>query len=291
MHYLGNIIRPPSEANSIILQVTVGCSHNRCTFCGAYHDPEQKFHIKDERIIAEDIAFAARYCRQQKTVFLADGDALIIPQKRLLDLCQKIRAEVPWVRRISLYANCRDILKRSAQELAVLHQAGIGRIYMGLESGHELTLKAIKKGSTSIEMIEAGQRVREAGIFLSVTCLLGIGGKQYSRQHAEDTAAVLNEMQPSQIAVLTLMLLENTELGQAVAAGSFELPDQAELFQELHTLLAGLDDFRCQFQANHASNYFALDGRLPKDRETFLAIIDQALSGAVALKPEGLRGL
>ena len=117
MHYQGNIIRPPSEANAIILQVTVGCSHNRCTFCGAYRAPEQKFHIKDDRIIDEDIAFAAQYCRRQKTVFLADGDALIIPQKRLLHLCQKIRAELPWVRRISLYANCRDILKRTTQEL------------------------------------------------------------------------------------------------------------------------------------------------------------------------------
>ncbi|XCN72124.1 MAG: radical SAM protein [Candidatus Electrothrix aestuarii] len=291
MHYQGNIIRPPSEANSIILQVTVGCSHNRCTFCGAYRDPEQKFHIKDDHIIAEDIAFAARYCRRQKTVFLADGDALIIPHKKLLTLCQKIRAELPWVRRISLYANCRDILKRSAQELAELKQAGVGRIYMGLESGHELTLAAVKKGSTAEEMMEAGQRVREAGVFLSVTCLLGIAGRQYSQQHAEDTAAVLNQMQPSQIAVLTLMLLENTELGQAAINGSFQLPDQEGLFRELRTLLAGLDDFRCQFQANHASNYFTLDGRLPKDRETFLAIIDQALSGTVSLKPEGLRGL
>lgn len=291
MHYQGNIIRPPGEANSIILQVTVGCSHNRCTFCGAYRAPEQRFHIKDERIIDEDIAFAAQYCRRQKTVFLADGDALIIPQKRLLNLCQKIRTELPWVRRISFYANCRDILKCSVQELAALKQAGAGRIYMGLESGHELTLKAIKKGAAAGEMIEAGRRVRDAGIFLSVTCLLGIGGRRYSQQHAEDTATVLGKMQPSQIAVLTLMLLENTELGQAAAAGSFQLPDQAGLFRELRILLAGLDDFRCQFQANHASNYFALDGRLPKDRETFLAIIDQALSGAVALKPEGLRGL
>ncbi|RWX49989.1 Radical SAM superfamily enzyme YgiQ, UPF0313 family [Candidatus Electrothrix marina] len=291
MHYQGNIIRPPSEANAIILQVTVGCSHNRCTFCGAYRAPEQKFHIKDNRIIAEDIAFAAKYCGRQKTVFLADGDALIIPQKRLLRLCQKIRAELPWVRRISLYANSRDILKRSTQELSELKQAGVGRIYMGLESGQDLTLKAICKGATANEMIEAGRRVREAGIFLSVTCLLGIGGTQFSRQHAEDTATVLNKMRPSQIAVLTLMLLENTELGQAAVAGSFQLPDQVGLFRELRTLLAGLEDLRCQFQANHASNYFTLDGRLPKDRDAFLATIDQVLSGTVALKPEGLRGL
>ena len=269
----------------------MGCSHNSCTFCGAYRASEQRFRIKDDRIIDEDIAFAATYCRRQKTVFLADGDALIIPQNRLLNLCQRIRTELPWVRRISLYANCRDILKRSVQEQAALKQAGVGRIYMGLESGHDLTLTAIKKGATAAEMIEAGQRVREAGIFLSVTCLLGIGGTEDSRQHAEDTAAVLNKMQPSQIAVLTLMLLENTELGQAAASGSFHLPDQEGLFRELRSMITGLEDFRCQFQANHASNYFTLDGRLPRDRNAFLAIIDRALSGTVALKPEGLRGL
>ena len=214
-----------------------------------------------------------------------------MPQKKLLRLCQQIRTELPWVRRISFYANCRNILKRTAQELAELKQVGVGRMYMGLESGCEQVLKAIRKGATAGEMIEAGQRVRQAGIFLSVTCLLGIGGRQYSRQHAKDTATVLSAMRPRQIAVLTLMLLDNTELGQAAATGSFRLPDQPGLFRELRTLLADLENFRCQFQANHASNYFTLDGRLPRDREAFLGIIDQALSGAVALKPESLRGL
>jgi radical SAM superfamily enzyme YgiQ (UPF0313 family) len=183
LHYQGNIIRPPSEADSIILQVTVGCSHNRCTFCGAYRDPEQKFHIKDERIIDEDIAFAAQYCRRQQTVFLADGDALIIPQQRLLNLLARLRDSVPWVRRVSLYASCRTLLNRSSDELAALKAAGLSRIYMGLESGHEETLAAIRKGATASEMIAAGRRVREAGIFLSVTCLLGIAGAQYSQDH------------------------------------------------------------------------------------------------------------
>ncbi|WP_446010577.1 radical SAM protein [Candidatus Electrothrix sp.] len=291
MHYQGNIIRPPSEANSIILQVTVGCAHNRCTFCGAYRAPDQKFYIKEDRIIAEDIAFAAQYCRRQKTLFLADGDALIIPQRRLLALCHQIQTELPWVRRIGLYANCRDILKRSVLEFTELKKAGVGRIYMGLESGHDPILQAIRKGSTADEMIAAGRRVREAGIFLSITCLLGIGGRELSQQHSEDTAEVLSKIRPSQIAVLTLMLLENTELGKAAAEKDFHLPDQVGLFRELRILLADLEDFRCQFQANHASNYFTLDGRLPKDRDAFLARIDQALTGAVFLKPERLRSL
>jgi len=289
VHYEGNLIRPPSEANSIILQVTTGCSHNRCTFCGAYRD--QKFRIKDDKIINEDIEFAVRYCRKQKTVFLADGDALVIPQMQLLQLFTRIRDKLPWIRRISLYANCRNILNRSPQELAELKKAGLGRIYMGLESGHDKTLTAIQKGATAAEMILAGRRVKDAAIFLSVTCLLGIGGIRYSLQHAAETAAVLNQMQPRQIAVLTLMLLENTELGQAEAAGRFQLPDKLGLFQELRTLIAGLNVARCQLQANHASNYFTLDGRLPRDKETFLATIDQAIAGSLALKPETLRGL
>ncbi len=289
MHYEGHIIRPPSEANAIILQVTTGCSHNRCTFCGAYR--EQKFRIKNDAVVDSDLDFAANYCIKQKTVFLADGDALVIPQKRLLHLFTRINEKLPWVRRISLYANCRDILNRSPEEFAELKTAGLGRIYMGLESGHDKTLAAIKKGATSAEMILAGRRVKEAGIFLSVTCLLGIAGIRYSLQHAADTAAVLNEMQPSQIAVLTLMLLDNTELGQRAAAGSFQLPDKLGLFQELRSLIAGLEVPKCQFQANHASNYFTLDGRLPRDKKSFLATIDEAIAGTLDLKPETFRGL
>ena len=289
MHYEGNIIRPPSEANAIILQVTTGCSHNRCTFCGAYR--EQKFCIKDDDIVDSDLDFAARYCKRQKTVFLADGDALVIPQKRLLHLFSRIKEKLDWVRRISLYANCRDILRRSPEELTELKKAGLGRIYMGLESGHDKTLAAINKGATAAEMILAGRRVKETGIFLSVTCLLGIGGIRYSLQHAADTAAVLNKIEPSQIAVLTLMLLKNSELGQAAATGSFQLPDKLGLFQELRALTGGLDVARSQFQANHASNYFTLDGRLPRDKDKFLATIDQAITGALDLKPEALRGL
>ena len=291
MHYQGNIIRPPSEANAIILQVTVGCSHNSCTFCGAYRDPEQQFRLKDQAIIEEDIAFAGQYCRQQKTVFLADGDALVIPQQRLLALLGRIREQLPWVRRINLYANCRNILNRTAAELTALKTAGLGRIYMGLETGHDRTLAAIKKGATAAEMVTAGRRVREAGIFLSVTCLLGIGGIRYSLDHAAETAAVLNRMEPSQIAVLTLMLLPNTELGQAALAGKFQMPDQLGLFQELRTLIYGLTVKRSQFQANHASNYFNLDGRLPRDKEQFLETIDQAIAGSLDLKPELLRRL
>ncbi|MDW7771877.1 MAG: radical SAM protein [Desulfobulbaceae bacterium] len=288
MDYEGNIIRPPSEANSIILQATVGCSHNACTFCGAYRD--KKFRIKEDAVIRQDLEFAARYCGRQKTLFLADGNALAIPHPAMMQLLSRIREMLPQVRRISTYANCQDILRRSPRELKLLKSLGLQRIYMGLESGHRLILERIGKGAAPGDMVEAGRRVREAGIFLSATVLLGIGGREYSQAHARETAKVLNRMQPSQIAVLTLMLLENTPLGRQCGRGKFQLPDREALFTELRDLLAGLET-RAQFQANHASNYFVLDGRLPRDREKFITLADRAIQGEIALKPEQYRAL
>ncbi|HHL33489.1 MAG TPA: radical SAM protein [Desulfobulbaceae bacterium] len=291
MHYEGTVIRPPSEANSIILQVSIGCSHNRCTFCGAYQD--KQFRLRNVDDINRDIAFAGQYCRRQKTLFLADGNVLALPHRFLVDLFNKIRHKLPWVRRISMYGGCRDILNRSVDQLTELKKLGLGRLYMGLESGHDPTLVAVKKGATAEEMVAAGRRVRAAAIFLSVTCLLGLAGDRQatSLAHAKDTADVLNRIQPSQIAILTLMLLDNTELGQKAQRGEFSLPDKQQLFIELRTLIAGLSDFRTLVQANHSSNYFQLDGRLPRDKEKFLFIIDQALSGAIGIKPEYLRAL
>jgi radical SAM superfamily enzyme YgiQ (UPF0313 family) len=289
MHYEGDIIRPPSEAFSIILQATVGCSHNRCTFCGAYRD--RSFRLKEESTVETDLDFAAKYCRRQKTLFLADGDALAIPQPQLVSLLQRIRDKLPWVRRISLYANARDILRRTPSEMAELRKLGLSRLYMGLESGHDPTLRAIGKGSNSREMIAAGRSVREAGMFLSVTVLLGIAGRNDSQAHAHATAEVLNLMQPNQVAALTLMVLENTPLARAARRGKFELPPLRELLLELRTLLAGLHLDRTQFQANHASNYLELDGRLARDKIRLLGEVEQALAGTIKLKPEFIRAL
>lgn len=289
MNYEGDIIRPPSEAFSIILQATVGCSHNRCTFCGAYRD--RAFRLKEEETVEADLAFAAEYCRRQKTLFLADGNALAMPQAKLVNLLQRIRSILPWVRRVSLYANARDILRRTPDELRQCKDLGLSRLYMGLETGHDPTLRAIAKGSDSREMIAAGRRVREAGIFLSVTVLLGIAGNRDSQAHAQATAEVLNQMRPNQVAALTLMFLANTPLVLAFREGSFELPDQRALLLELRTLLAHLTLERAQFQANHASNYFELDGRLSRDRIEMIDQIDKALAGAVTLKPEYRRAL
>ena len=289
MEYQGDIIRPPSEAFSIILQVTTGCSHNRCTFCGAYRD--KSFQIKPAERVEQDLNFAATWCKRQSTLFLADGDALALPDAELTALLMQIRKKLPWIRRVSSYASCQNIEAKSDEQLVAYRHLGLSRLYLGLESGHDPTLKAIGKGVASEAMITAGQRVRAAGIFVSVTCLLGIAGVLLSLEHAEATAAVLNRMQPHQIAVLTLMLLPNTPLYQLMLANRFTLPDQVQLFRELRCLLAGLGPHRTQFHANHASNYFSLDGRLPKDQERMLATIDQALAGALPLKPEPFRAL
>ena len=192
MHYEGNIIRPPSEAGSILLQVTVGCSRNKCTFCGTYRG--ERFRIKPDSIIMEDIEFAARYCGRQRRVFLCDGDALIIPQKRLLKILQAIQERLPWVTRVGVYANVKSLKMKTLEELKTLKTLGLGIAYMGLESGDDLTLQKINKGATAKDMIAMGQKARAAGIKLSITVLLGIAGRDRSRIHAASTS--LHAMTP-----------------------------------------------------------------------------------------------
>lgn len=290
MHYEGaHIIRPPSEADSIILQVTVGCSHNRCTFCGTYK--EERFRIKDEGIVEMDLAFAARYCRRQKRIFLADGDVLALSQRRLVALLTRIRQLLPWVNRVGLYGNARAIRGKSAAELDALKALGLNRVYMGLESGSDQVLSAIDKGADSGQMIQAAQRVKEAGLFLSVTALLGIGGTTHSEEHARETGRILSAMQPNQIGILTLMLLENTPLYLLEKEGIFKIPDQYGLLRELRIMVEHLDLDKGQLQSNHASNYLAINARMPRDKAKVLADLDQALAGHTPLKPEHLRAL
>ena len=289
MEYVGNVIRPPSEADSIILQVTVGCSYNKCTFCGAYKDIT--FSIKDEAAIRRDLQFAHQYYRNHTRLFLADGDVLILSQKRLVRLFQLIDDYLPWISRISLYGNARAIRSKSLENLQELKHLGLDRVYMGLESGCNEILLRIKKGETAETMIAAGQKIRESGIFLSVTALLGLGGVALSKHHAEETARVLTAMAPRQIAILTLIPLANTVLGQDVLAGKLVLPNSHAILAELSLLISGLRDVRCQFHANHASSYLPIAGRLPKDRENLLAAIEMARNGAVSLVPEFRRAL
>ena len=289
MHYEGMIIRPPSEANSILLQVTVGCSHNKCTFCGTYAG--ERFKIKSDEIVEQDIQFAKKYCRRQRRVFLCDGDALILPQKRLVNILKKIATNLPWVTRVGVYANTKSIHLKTPEELAELHQHGLGIAYMGLETGNDTTLKAVRKGATAKKMIAMGKKIREAGIKLSITVLLGLAGKQRSMIHAQETGKVLSAIDPEYVGALSLMLIPGTPLSNDHEEGIFPLLEPDEMLKELRHMIAHTHLSRGLFHANHASNYLPIQARMPKDKERTLQQIDQALAGKIALKPEWLRAL
>lgn len=289
MHYEGNIIRPPSEANSILLQVTVGCSRNKCTFCGTYKG--ERFRIKSDAIIMQDIAFAAKYCRRQRRVFLCDGDALIIPQKRLLKILEEIENQLPWVTRVGLYANAKALKMKTSDELKELNSHGVGIFYMGLETGDDVTLEKIKKGASAKDMIEMGTKAKRAGIKLSITVLLGIAGPQRSQIHAIETGRVLSAIDPDYVGALSLMLIPGTPLDQDYKSGEFQLLEPHEMLAELRTMIANTNLTRGLFHANHASNYLPIRARLPKEKEPIIRLIDAALAGKVPLKPEYLRAL
>ena len=283
------IIRPPSEANSILLQVTVGCSRNKCTFCGTYTG--ERFRIKPDSIIMQDIAFAAEHCKRQRRVFLCDGDALIVPQKRILKILQEIKARLPWVTRVGAYENEKSLKLKSIDELTTLRENGLGILYMGLETGDDVTLKNINKGAASKTMIAMGKKAREAGFKLSITVLLGIAGRERSQIHARETGRVLSAIDPEYVGALSLMLIPGTPLFDDHDAGKFDLIEPPEMLAELRTMIAGTNLTRGLFHANHASNYLPIRARLPRDKEETLHLIDQALAGKVGLKPEYLRAL
>ena len=289
MHYEGNIIRPPSEANSILLQVSVGCSRNKCTFCGTYTG--ERFRIKPDSIIMEDIEFAAQYSRRQRRLFLCDGDALIIPQKRLLKILQTIEERLPWVTRIGAYANAKSLDMKTPEELKTLKTRDLGIVYMGLETGDDVTLKKINKGANSRQMIAMGRKAKEAGLKLSITVLLGIAGRERSQIHAEETGRVLSAIDPDYVGALSLMLIPGTPLFKDCQSAKFDLIEPDEMLAELRTMFATTNLSRGLFHANHASNYLPIKARLPKDKETTLNLIDQALAGKIGLKPEYLRAL
>ncbi len=289
MHYEGNIIRPPSEANSILLQVTVGCSRNKCTFCGTYMG--ERFRIKPDSIIMEDIAFAANYCKNQRRVFLCDGDVMIIPQKRLLKILTELEKQLPWVTRVGVYANAKSLKMKSVDELKELRAHNLGIAYMGLETGDDITLKNIDKGATAETMIQMGRKAREAGIKLSVTVLLGIAGRERSEIHAKETGRVLSEIDPDYVGALSLMLIPGTPMHQDYNSGKFEMIEANDMLKELRTMIANTNLSKGLFHANHASNYLPIRARLPKDKDSTLNMIDRALAGDIALKPEWQRAL
>ncbi len=289
MHYDGLIIRPPSEADSILLQVTTGCSHNKCTFCAAYK--EKRFSIKPDAVISEDIAYAARHFLRMRRLFLCDGDALIIPQKRLLQILDEVREKLPWITRIGTYANAKSLKMKTLGELEELRGHGLGIAYLGLESGDPETLVKVRKGVTAETMIEQARKCKEAGIRLSVTVLLGLAGPERSQEHARATGEVLSAMDPDYVGALSLMVCPGTPLYDDFERGDFKMIEPREMLAELGTMIANTELTDGLFHANHASNYLPVRARLPRDKEKTLALISEAIGGKVALRPEWMRAL
>jgi radical SAM superfamily enzyme YgiQ (UPF0313 family) len=288
--YEGMIIRPPSEAYSLLLQVTVGCSHNRCTFCGTYR--QKKFKIKQVERIEKDLKEARTYGHIEK-LFLCDGDALIIPQPRLEEILLIIKRYLPMLERIGSYANTKSILRKSVDDLKKLKELGLKIIYLGVETGNAELLKKIDKGATREQMIEAAKRIKAAGIELSVTVILGIGGIEKSVEHAMDTASLLADMDPDYVGALTLMLVPQTELYEDYIAGRFVLPDKIGFIRELYLMIANSNFTDCYFTSNHASNYLPIKARLPGQKEIIMKIIGSVIEekDVSRMRPEYSRGL
>jgi radical SAM superfamily enzyme YgiQ (UPF0313 family) len=289
MKYEGMIFRPPSEADSLILQVTVGCSYNRCTFCGAYQG--KRFRIKSFEEIKEDVDEVSPY--KIRRVFLADGDALSIPQKGLLQILSYLKARLKGLERVGVYANAKDILRKDVEELKALRDLGLEILYLGLESGDPEVLKRIKKNATVDQLIRAGKRVKESKILLSVTVILGIGGVEGSPSHAAETGKVLSAMNPDYVGALSLMIVPGTPIAKEIETGNLVLPTPFVLIQELETMITNCQFTHCFFASNHASNYLPLRIQMPEQKEEALRRIREVLQrkDPDLLRPEYLRAL
>jgi len=289
MRYFGSVYRPPSEARSLIVQVTYGCSHNTCAFCSMYK--EKQFRLRPMEEILEDFRMARQAYSRVGRIFLADGDALIRPAADLERILEYIAELFPECERVTCYASPSSIHKRTTEELKRLRERNLTMVYMGLESGCDAVLKRMRKGHTAADIVAAGQKINAAGIDLSVTAISGLGGVELWREHAMDTAAALSAMKPAYIGLLTLMVEPGTPLYDWVQKGEFTLLDSHQVLEETALLVAQLDCEGAVFRMNHASNYLTLKGTLNEDKQALLKRIHSAMSGRTDLRPEYFRAL
>jgi radical SAM superfamily enzyme YgiQ (UPF0313 family) len=296
LEHVGRIFRPPSEAQSLLLQISVGCSHNKCTYCAMYELDEQRFRIKPFSTVAADVEEAARMSDSGpviRRVFLCDGDALILPTDHLARILALLREKIPTVRRVGIYGDARSILRKTPGDLARLRELGLGIVYHGVESGDDGVLERVVKGSTAADAVSAAGRLRAAGIRHSVMVMLGLGGIERSASHASRTAEILTAMDPPFVGALTTTVIPGTPLARDMDEGRFTLPDRWGLLEELRILVRDSGFSRCRFHSNHASNYLPLSLNLPTDRDRALATLDQVLATRddSRLRPEFFRGL
>lgn len=283
------VYRPPGEWRSFLVQATIGCSHNGCTFCGMYKG--KKFRIRPMDDIIGDIREAAAFYNQYEKVFLCDGDAIVMKTEDLLEIIGEIKKDFPHCRLISTYAGPRSTLSKTPEELKILHEAGLGRAYLGIETGMEALLKSTNKGVSRAEMLEAGLRLRNAGIDLWGIILIGLGGKPLSMENARETAKLINEMQPNHLSAMNYTPVEGTKLGNQALRGEFQVLGAKESLMETAELIRNLQVSGMHFTSDHASNYLPLKGTLNEDRDKLLRLIDGAIGGKVAVRSEASRGL
>ncbi|MBR5216958.1 MAG: radical SAM protein [Oscillospiraceae bacterium] len=288
MRYKGKVYRPPSEAYSLIVQVTYGCSHNRCAFCDMYDDKNFGMRPLDE--IYEDFRMARQAYRHVQRVFLADGDALMRRTADLVSILDLIYGLFPECERVTSYASPGSIHAKSEDDLRLLRSKGLTMLYMGLESGCDAVLEKMTKGHTVAAIVEAGQKVRRCGFALSVTAISGLGSKELLRDHAIGTAQALSQMNPEYIGLLTLMVERGTPLAKWVSEGSFQVLDAVDVLRETALFLQHIDSPGSVFRMNHASNYLTLKGTLNDDREALLQRVSMGLEG-YGLRDESMRAL
>jgi radical SAM superfamily enzyme YgiQ (UPF0313 family) len=290
MRYVAPLFRPPSEANSYIVQATIGCSWNKCVYCDMYRSKD--FRVRPLPESLEDLREASRRAGHiVEKIFVADGDALVLPMDHWRAILAAAREGFPKLRQVSCYAMANNILDKTPEELRELREAGLSMFYIGPESGDDLTLKRIVKGATFAEHVEAAHKAKAAGVAISVIALLGVGGTARSTEHAEATARLVTEMDPEYFAALTTSVVPETPLARMEQKGFFELPSAPQMLSELRIIVDRARPTDAVFRTNHASNYLPLAGHLPRDRQAICDAIDAALAGKVRLRSEAQRGL
>lgn len=290
MRYEGQIYRPPSEADAYILQATIGCSWNHCTYCDMYREKSFRVRALDETL--QDVRSAGEaFGERVRKVFVADGDALVLDLEHWETILNAIRAAFPQVKRVSAYATAMNVNEKSPEDLRRLRELGLSLLYMGPETGDDVTFKRIAKGSNFDEHVEAARRAHDAGMKVSAIFLLGAGGTERTHEHAEASAKLITAMDPEFVSALTLTVIPGTPIAKLQASGRFTLPSVPRMLEELRTIVNEAAPTGAVFRTNHASNYLPLAGRLPADRNRIVAVLDKALAGEVPLRPERSRGL
>ena len=290
MRYEGDIYRPPSEARSLLAQATIGCSHNKCTFCSMFKD--KRFRVRDVNELIEDLEWARETYLKVGKIFLCDGDALCLATEKLMVILDKINELFPECQRVNVYGNAKDVLRKTPEDLKLLHENGVKMIYIGAESGSDQVLKDVNKGSTRAQIIEAVHRIEESGIQASVTFISGLAGKAGWREHAVQTGTMISEMNASYVALLTLMLDSRAPIVQKIQSGEFELLSAEEVIAETYLMIENMNPTKsCVFRSNHASNYLSLKGNLPEDKKMMLDQLDMVMKNTGMLKHEFLRML